>query len=785
MTGGKIVQARQHQLIIGVGGTGKTTRLQTIVADQELGDDVIWLTGMPRRHLRKKIVVDVFESVPQAIVLDDLHWFETDALEYIAEQLENPLRQKLVLFAAQRPHYANNSLDDLASLLTRTQPTIHTSFLDHDQLAKEIATQTKHSVTEKKLAWFYTQSGGSIGLVSDILRSKWHETQNDDPPKDFIQSVSTRANKLEADAHQLALLHALAGPEGQAVAAQLASADTEKQLLASGLVHEKSLLTSVAHSLPKQQTTQELQAIYDTLAQATTDISQASSYALQGSATSEASVTILLQAAQQCYWNDPQKALLLLEKIAGCDDATNRAVNELLAKTRFRLGHTAYTNANLPFDIQAAQALQDLRWNDAQKLFNKAANISMEEIANAAAGKFAAATATTSSLASKLQQCLHATSQGDPQAIALVSQAATDYDRSATASNDTDQLLVTPHFVGALCALSLGDQNAAHLLVRQALEQTSGGPGEKRCFTLLDAYLELRAGNYKKAHQLALSPTNEIDAPDITWNLRDRLLWACLCAGLALRSGNTTQLREAWRSTEPIFLQASLSWLFGELLEDVLVVGTKLGATQRVEAIQATLRHQSSALKSNIHSSNALWRDLQLALTANDLPAIGKTVHSLTQSDADNQLVMLRQQAAVYWKQVVSKTLPTVEDLLLCADRFCAIADPWQGSRLLGQAALLVENSKDAKKLLERARSVTTELAADPTNDFAAFGLSERETDVAKSMIEGNTYKQIGAQLFISPKTVEHHVAKIKQKLKAKNRAEMLQILTQNTAHAT
>jgi DNA-binding NarL/FixJ family response regulator len=52
--------------------------------------------------------------------------------------------------------------------------------------------------------------------------------------------------------------------------------------------------------------------------------------------------------------------------------------------------------------------------------------------------------------------------------------------------------------------------------------------------------------------------------------------------------------------------------------------------------------------------------------------------------------------------------------------------------------------------------------------------LSEREQVVAQFVVDGLTYKEIGAQLYISPKTVEHHVAKIRQKLGTTTRAEML-----------
>ena len=55
--------------------------------------------------------------------------------------------------------------------------------------------------------------------------------------------------------------------------------------------------------------------------------------------------------------------------------------------------------------------------------------------------------------------------------------------------------------------------------------------------------------------------------------------------------------------------------------------------------------------------------------------------------------------------------------------------------------------------------------------------LSAREAEIGELVAAGLTHKEVGAQLYISPKTVEHHVASIRQKLGATNRAEMLTAL--------
>jgi DNA-binding CsgD family transcriptional regulator len=72
---------------------------------------------------------------------------------------------------------------------------------------------------------------------------------------------------------------------------------------------------------------------------------------------------------------------------------------------------------------------------------------------------------------------------------------------------------------------------------------------------------------------------------------------------------------------------------------------------------------------------------------------------------------------------------------------------------------------------------IDTVPSADDGRGVTASALSDRELDVARLVVDGLTYKEIGGQLYISPKTVEHHVAKIRQKLGATTRAEMLAAL--------
>jgi DNA-binding NarL/FixJ family response regulator len=56
--------------------------------------------------------------------------------------------------------------------------------------------------------------------------------------------------------------------------------------------------------------------------------------------------------------------------------------------------------------------------------------------------------------------------------------------------------------------------------------------------------------------------------------------------------------------------------------------------------------------------------------------------------------------------------------------------------------------------------------------------LSSREQDVLRLVAEGLTSKAIGKQLFLSPKTVDHHLASVFNKLGVDTRAQAVAVAT-------
>jgi len=123
----------------------------------------------------------------------------------------------------------------------------------------------------------------------------------------------------------------------------------------------------------------------------------------------------------------------------------------------------------------------------------------------------------------------------------------------------------------------------------------------------------------------------------------------------------------------------------------------------------------------------------------------------------------------------------------------------WDATRLASQAALQTDDARVSGAMLQLARDLKmstvdqTAVAdqavatATPTTTSAApqqtphvpvaSRLSDREREVAELLLQGMPYRDIGSQLFISAKTVEHHVARIRRRLGAESRSELLSML--------
>ncbi len=386
--------------------------------------------------------------------------------------------------------------------------------------------------------------------------------------------------------------------------------------------------------------------------------------------------------------------------------------------------------------------------------------------------------------------------RGDQRAaLAGMVQAADDFDRL----HPTAPLGFTPHGVGALAALLTGDLVAVEHLCSQAVAHGSGGPGEDLFHHLVRAYGRLVRGDYRAALELGrrhrrpglvtdpggFGDTDTDTAAAVDYSgpavdalalpQRDRLVLAALEAAIARRSGDTARLRASWQAAEQALLRPSTTWLLLDVFTELLAAGARLGDRRRVEPVVAELTDQALALPaSGPGPTGGWWLRLQVAIAGEDNEAVAEAAAALGGLAPTDERSLARVQAGAVWAGIVTGRASEAR-VVAASERMSAVGDGWEASRLLGQAALDEDDPRVARRLLEMARVSATEPVETSGDDaLVALGLSDREAEVALMVVEGRTHKEIGAQLFISPKTVEHHVAKIRQKLGATSRAELV-----------
>ena len=64
-------------------------------------------------------------------------------------------------------------------------------------------------------------------------------------------------------------------------------------------------------------------------------------------------------------------------------------------------------------------------------------------------------------------------------------------------------------------------------------------------------------------------------------------------------------------------------------------------------------------------------------------------------------------------------------------------------------------------------------------------GLTARETDILAGLQRGETNAEIAARLYLSPKTVEHHVSRLLAKLGVRTRTEAAAVAARATLGAS
>ena len=334
----------------------------------------------------------------------------------------------------------------------------------------------------------------------------------------------------------------------------------------------------------------------------------------------------------------------------------------------------------------------------------------------------------------------------------------------------------SPAALGAILALHHGELATATSLLERAVATDTGGAPLATRHRLLLAWLAMVRGNLPEAGR-ALAGIRAGEP-------RDRLFAVAIEVGVARRAGDLAALRRAWPQAGEAVLRHPVDLYTFLPLGELTVAAARL----RDEGRLATHLDQARLLLAGLGdpplwATPLWWNGLHAAIVGDRREVAGEHAAALTGAAERDERFGTLAAAARCWLDVVDGTIDpdVVED---AAQGLHDAGFTWDAARLAGRAATKTSDRAAMVRLLDCARMVQGKPVTarrSSTSDTSAadavpagVSLSERELQVAELVVSGLTYRDVGDRLFISAKTVEHHVARMRQRLGATSRSELL-----------
>ncbi|BCW64327.1 LuxR C-terminal-related transcriptional regulator [Arthrobacter sp. StoSoilB22] len=365
------------------------------------------------------------------------------------------------------------------------------------------------------------------------------------------------------------------------------------------------------------------------------------------------------------------------------------------------------------------------------------------------------------------------------------------------AAGTTIPLPETPGALAALCALHSGEPEVADTVLKAALAAGQGGDAARPRLFLLRAWSSMQQDN---ADDAILAVNEALKA--IPWSLapRDGFLLAALEVGLARRGSDMHELVLAWERAREAMMHVSVD-LFSLLpWGELMITAARLRESRRVGHYLDNAWELLGRLgKPPLWSVPLHWAAVQAALLSEDPAGLAPHAAALVRASEHSHLASVLATGGKAWVSVLAGRFEA-SDVETAARGLAAVGMPWEGARLAGHAAAHADERRDMVKLLACARDIHPQSAAPPAGaaqrpedarssataqpvmDFGnggpgtpdTSGLSAREREVGRLILEGKTYREIGEAIYISPRTAEHHVARMRRRLGAENRSELL-----------
>ncbi len=346
----------------------------------------------------------------------------------------------------------------------------------------------------------------------------------------------------------------------------------------------------------------------------------------------------------------------------------------------------------------------------------------------------------------------------------------------------------TPAALTAVVALQCGELTVADSTLRRAVAAKLGGRPAHPRHLLLHGWMAMVRGKLDVARRTldrVVRQSNPLEP-------RDEVVAAALAVGLARRDGDAAALGSAWRRARCALVRYPIDLYTLQPLGELAIAATRCG---ELESVMPHLKEAENLLDKLgnpvLWATPLHWYGLHAAIVAQQiteaqLSEAQRHAAALTDAASSSPYAAALAAAADSWLQVLSGEVDP-ESVQAAARRLHGVGLAWDAAQLASQAATRTTDRRVMATLLTCARALYgslpsgspgsgEELDAAPAGSGPAEArsiLSEREVEVGQLILAGLTHKQIGERLYISAKTVEHHMARIRQRLGVSSRKEL------------
>lgn len=511
----------------------------------------------------------------------------------------------------------------------------------------------------------------------------------------------------------------------------------------------------------------------------------------------ELSMRVQLDAARELMLVDPARAQSLLDA-ARRSGATAPETAGIVGQMQVLAGNPA----------DALQTLQNARDDPDAQLLAAAAWYALGDVAAAAdaldsssipelapwarvgAGRAPAGTSMSGAedpAAGALTDAIEAWWQGDRDGTA-------DHLARAVLRSDASPLSTwptTPQAVATVVASRLGDLTRAGHIAETAVADRAGGALHRTTQLLLAAWCAARQGRLDDAAGVL----DELDHDALT--PRQRWLWATVACSLAVRDPEPGGLDDAVAEASAVLARWAVDLYDLELLGDLAAVMHRVGAGSIDDVLQPVVAIASRSESPADLEFDIAWVRLFATLSTDDFASMSAAAHAvlewsaLRREDRSHAEPSVIEHAAIGAASVVIACVDggvVADETIDAASALAASGRIHEAARLCGVAAMRTTDEAAARRLLKQSRDWRVQrrrVKSTKSVDRTVTRLSAQEERVARLVDDGLTYKAIAADLFISPKTVEHHVAHVRAKLGAGSRAELLRAIRSYFGEAT